>query len=151
MSIKYQPGKVYLRDRRNGNEYEYEANLAANSNMEPFTPVEATKKDEKVMLATEAEQAAIDAANAKRIADAEEANAQQGVAPARDAVVAAVEEIRADETRVDEGQPATTEARVPAPPARPAAPAAPAKPVAPKPPTKPASTQRRPAKAPTRR
>lgn len=133
MSIKYQPGKVYLRDRRNGNEYEYEANLAGNSNMEPFTPVEATKKDAQTALKTEAEQAATDAANAQRIVDAEAANAQQGVEVARSAVVAAAEEIRADETRADEGKPATTEAVVPAPPARPAAPV---KPVAPKPPVR---------------
>lgn len=52
MAIKYIPGKVYLRDRRNGNEYEYEANLAGNSNMESFVPVPHEGKVEKLAAKT---------------------------------------------------------------------------------------------------
>lgn len=45
MSLKMQPGKVYLRDKRNGRVYEYESNLASMSYIEAFTPQEEKKEE----------------------------------------------------------------------------------------------------------
>lgn len=45
MAIQYQPGKVYLRDTRNGNVYEYERNLAGMAFVEEFVPMPVNQKD----------------------------------------------------------------------------------------------------------
>lgn len=37
MALKLAPGKVYLRDRRNGVVYEYERSLAQSKNVDAFT------------------------------------------------------------------------------------------------------------------
>ncbi len=51
MSIKFIPGKVYLRDRRNGNVYEYEVSLAANKNIESFVGEEVEVPKKKAVAA----------------------------------------------------------------------------------------------------
>ncbi len=102
MAIKYQPGKVYLRDRRNGVEYEYEANLAANSNIETFTPNEVDIKASNKALETTGENTAADTTGtvpdteqnttpvAQQAAEAAEANqAAKDAAPAAPAKVVA--------------------------------------------------------------
>ena len=51
--MDYVPGKVYLRDRRNGNVYEYEATLAAHSEIESFVgaPLDEAGKVEAAKVA----------------------------------------------------------------------------------------------------
>jgi hypothetical protein len=56
MAMKLVPGKVYLRDTRNGNEYEYESNLASMSFIVPFTHEEPVKEDKPEATNVEASQ-----------------------------------------------------------------------------------------------
>lgn len=51
MAIEYKPGRIYLRDKRNGNVYEYERNLADKDFIEEFEPLPTNAKGKPVKSA----------------------------------------------------------------------------------------------------
>ncbi|MES2704850.1 MAG: hypothetical protein V4649_19600 [Bacteroidota bacterium] len=124
-----------MRDTRNGNEYEYESNLANSKHIVSFVGVEHTKRTENAAAKEEARVAAEQAAEQERLRKLEADAADKPVEPARSEVVAAVEAVREDSTK----------------------PAVPTPPAVPKPPVKPvvaskSVARKAPArKAPTRR
>lgn len=51
--MQYDEGKIYMRDKRNGNIHLYERHLAANKNFEPCVPNPIKKPVEKPELEVE--------------------------------------------------------------------------------------------------